>query len=500
MSYSAIALPYLRHNRTETLTLRIFAPNPPVTAEPIPPLHPASPQAAQLQRARASLAATIANYTEYLNSPANQLDESLQAVIQSELAKLATTLAKLDSTTVRIAVFGLVSRGKSAVINALIGDQCLETGPINGLTREVQVLKWTPDRRDADSIFDPNLPLPNLQIELLDTPGLDEVEGETRATLAKDVANQSDLILFIISGDMTRLEYDALCDLRNTQKPLVLVFNKIDLYPETTRNTIYQNITNLGEQSLISSQLQQLLTEAEIALIAADPAPLQVRIEHPDGRTENLWEKPPAQITDLTTKLLTILNREGRSLLALNALTQSRQAELGIAAVIINYRQVDADARIWQFTRYKAIAIGLNPFGFLDFIGGTLSDLTLIRQLSKLYGLPMTQFEAGNLLKTILISSGGLLLSELFGGIVLGFGKGFAALSGDGAGFAAYSSIGLIQAGVAAYGSYSVGRAAQVYLEQGCTWGAKGANTVIREILSQVDRNTIIHRIREELM
>jgi uncharacterized protein len=37
-------------------------------------------------------------------------------------------------------------------------------------------------------------------------------------------------------------------------------------------------------------------------------------------------------------------------------------------------------------------------------------------------------------------------------------------------------------------------------LEQGCTWGEKGSNTVIREILGEVDRNTIIYRIREELI
>jgi uncharacterized protein len=461
-----------------------------VTAEIAPPVaSPTSPQSVQLHRARASLTATIANYQPYLDASRDRGDD-ITKLITAELAKLSTTLEKLDQNTIRIAIFGLVSRGKSAVINAIVGDQCVETGPIHGVTRQVQVLKWTPDRLAANG----------MQIELLDTPGLDEVDGETRAALAQDVAAQADLILFIIAGDLTRLEYDALCDLRHAQKPLILVFNKIDLYPEATRAAIYQNIAHLGERSLATSQLQQLLTEDEIALIAADPTPVQVRVEYPDGRIEHEWEKPPAQIADLTAKILTILHREGRSLLALNALTQSRQAELRMAEAVINHRQVEAEALIWQFTRYKAIGIGLNPVGFLDFMGGAIADLTLIRQLSQLYGLPMTRYEAGDLLKTILLSSGGLLLSELCGGLVLGFGKGWSVLSGDGAGFVGYSGIGLLQAGMAAYGAYTVGRAAQVYLEQGSTWGAKGANTVIREILSQVDRNTIIYRIREELM
>jgi uncharacterized protein len=449
-----------------------------VTASPL------TPQATQLQNARASLTQTIENYQHYLK--VNALGDELRDLIKTEIAQLTTTREKLDSFTMRIAVFGLVSRGKSAVLNALVGDRLLEVGPLNGVTQAVTVLKWQPS--DGNSI----------NIEFLDTPGLDEVDGQTRAVMAQEVAAQSDLILFIIAGEMTRLEYESLCNLRSAQKPLILVFNKIDLYPDATRDGIYQNLVGLGERSLVSSQLQQLLTEEEIALIAADPAPTQIRMEYPDGRVEYEWEKPEANVSDLNHKLLNILHREGRSLLALNALTQSRSAELKMAEAVINNRQTDAEALIWKFVRYKAIGIGLNPFGFVDFFGGVMTDLVMIRELSKLYSLPMTRFEAGNLLKTILLSSGGLLLSELFGGIVLGFGKGWATLT-EGTGVAAFG-VGAVQAGVAAFGSYTVGRAAQVYLEQGCTWGEKGSNTVIREILGEVDRNTIIYRIREELM
>jgi magnesium-protoporphyrin O-methyltransferase len=41
------------------------------------------------------------------------------------------------------------------------------------------------------------------RIELIDTPGIDEVDGEGRAELAKRIAQQADLILFIVAGDMT---------------------------------------------------------------------------------------------------------------------------------------------------------------------------------------------------------------------------------------------------------------------------------------------------------
>ena len=57
----------------------------------------------------------------------------------------------------------------------------------------------------------------------------------------------------------------------------------------------------------------------------------------------------------------------------------------------------------------------------------------------------------------------------------------------------------IAQAGIAGYGAYAVGQAAQVYLEQGCTWGQLGASTVIQEILNQVEPQTILYRLREEL-
>jgi hypothetical protein len=48
-------------------------------------------------------------------------------------------------------------------------------------------------------------------------------------------------------------------------------------------------------------------------------------------------------------------------------------------------------------------------------------------------------------------------------------------------------------------GAYTIGKAAQVYLKKGCTWGQLGASTVIQEILSQVDQNTILYRLQQEL-
>jgi len=410
----------------------------------------------------------------------------LQAALQNELEVLQFSLDKLDQGVIRIATFGLVSRGKSAVVNALLGQKILQTGPLHGVTQWPKSVRWTPGGEGK------------VQVELIDTPGLDEVQGEARAQMARQVASEADLILFVVAGDITRTEYQALSELRQAQKPLILVFNKIDLYPEQDREAIYRQLQELGTGTPRDRRLQKMLSPEEIVRVAAEPSPIQVRVELPDGTVNYEWETLPPQVDELQQAILRILNREGRSLLALNALFQARTAQVSIAQKTVTQRKADAEDLIWRFAKYKALAVALNPIGLLDILGGTVADLALIRSLSRLYGLPMTSYEAGKLWRKILISSGGLLLGELGSSALLGMGKSASAVASIG-GVTAFAGTAVTQAGIAGYGAYTVGHAAQVYLEQGCTWGPLGASTVIQDILNQVEPDMILYRLRQEL-
>ncbi len=446
------------------------------------------PQEAHFNRARASLRQALSWYSPRVRASQRQR-QTETAALQKELAVLKSTLDKLDQGVIRMAVFGLVSRGKSAVLNALVGQKILPTGPLNGVTQWPRSVRWTPTTGKT-------------QVELIDTPGLDEIAGEARAEMARTVARQSDLILFVVAGDITRTEYQALCELRQSQKPLILVFNKIDLYPEQDRQKIYRQLQQLGAGSTKGKRLEQLLSAEEIVMVAAEPAPVEVRVEWPDERVTYEWETPPPDVEQLKQKILSILNREGRSLLALNALVQAREAEASIARKNIQLRQTEAEEIIWRYTKYKALGVALNPIAVLDVLGGTVADLALIRALSRLYGLPMTGYDAGKLWKKILTSAGGVLLAQLGSSAILGLGKSAAAAASAFESptiLTAYAGSAITQAGIAGYGAYAVGQVAQVYLEQGCTWGPLGPSTVIQDILSEVDSDTILYRLRQEL-
>ena len=449
-----------------------------------------SKQEAHYNQARASLQQAISWYSGFRRHGNSTPSDRLQTTVKKDLQSLQGALDKLDRRAIRIATFGLVSCGKSSLINALLEEEAVATGPLHGVTTALTILCWNPFPEDG------------LEVELIDTPGLDEVGGEARAKMAREIAQKSDLILFVVAGDITLTEYEALCQLRDTQKPIILVFNKVDLYPDCDLQKIYRQLQQLNS-SRSGVDLEDIVSTQEIVMVAAKPQPIQVRVESADGRVETNWENPEPQITELRQAICQILQQEGKSLLALNALVQGRHAEANIARKTIELRQSEAQKIINRYARYKAIAVAANPVIFLDLLGGFIADLALIRSLSKLYGLPITTYEAGNLIRRIVASSGGLLLGEVGSSLFLGVGKSGAVLTSgfDSAGaITAYLGTATAQGAIAGYGTFVVGRVAQIYLEQGCTWGEMGASTLIKEILSQIEPDTIMYRLRQELL
>ncbi|MFK8185091.1 MAG: DUF697 domain-containing protein [Phormidesmis sp.] len=451
-----------------------------------------------VEQARESLRQAIDRYIPQLKMTRLDAQElSRQAAVKQGIDQLTTLLNKLDGSLLRVSVFGLVSRGKSAVINALLGEKVLDTGPLNGVTQWPRSVYWRPDVEDASASEDA------LKLELIDTPGLDEIEGQARGKVAQQVAEQSDLILFVVSGDVTQTEYEALQQLYATRKPLLLVFNKIDLYPDADRDSVAENLQALWQKAESKADLPQgARLVDDIVMVSAEPAPLQIRVEFPDGRVSEEWERPPANIVPLKAALLAIVREEGPTLVALNALRQAGVIEQTLTQEITALNKDRANDLIWKYAKYKAIAVALNPIAIVDMLGGISSDIVMIRALSRLYGFPMTRFEASSLWQSIIRSSGTLLLSEFGTSLFLGFGKSGAAIWSafeSFSGMTAYAGAMTAQAGAAGYGTYAVGQAAKVYLQQGCTWGPTGVNTVMQTILSQAKKDSTLERLQAEI-
>ncbi|BAT51291.1 Small GTP-binding protein domain protein [Nostoc sp. NIES-3756] len=425
------------------------------------------------------------------------LSSQEKAGLESEIADLETMLGKLDSMVVQIAAFGMVGRGKSSLLNALVGESVFETGPLHGVTRAAQRVNWSISEEligETERALRVTLPSAGRsQIELIDTPGLDEIDGDTRAALAEQIAKQADLILFVISGDMTKIEHEALSLLREAGKPIILVFNKVDQYPEADRMAIYQKIRD--------ERVRELLTPLEIVMAAASPL-VKTAVRRPDGSRGVQVRTGNAQVAELKVKILEILQREGKALVALNTMLFADNVNEQLVQRKLMIREQNANQLIWKAVMTKAVAIALNPVTVVDILSSIVIDISLILGLSKLYGIPMTEAGAVQLLQKIALSMGGIGVSELLANLGLSGLKtllGISATATAGVAIGPYISVALTQAGVAGVSSYAIGQVTKEYLANGATWGPDGPKAVINRILSTLDENSILNRIKDEL-
>ncbi len=432
---------------------------------------------------------TLSNLVANLDLSARE-----RAGLEAEIGELATWMEKLTSMVVQIAVFGMVGRGKSSLLNALIGQALFETGPLHGVTRTEQRVKWHSQTVEADGALRVTLGgVGQSQIELIDTPGLDEVDGETRANLAQGIAAQADLILFVIAGDMTNLEHAALSQLREAGKPMLLIFNKVDQYPEADRMAIYQKIRD--------ERVKELLSADEIIMTAASPL-VRKAVRRPDGSTGVLVNRGVAQVETLKLKILEILQREGKALVALNSMLYADNVNEQLVQRKLTIREESANQLIWRAVITKSVAIALNPIVVIDLLSGAAIDVAMILTLSKLYNIPMTEAGAAGLLQKIALSMGGITISEMLANLGLSSLKsllGIATPITGGATIAPYLSVAFLQAGVAGVSCYGIGQVTKAYLAQGATWGPDGPKATIDRILSTLDEDSILNRIKDEL-
>jgi GTP-binding protein Era len=415
--------------------------------------------------------------------------------LELELDNLTEMLQKLEQSVVQIAAFGMVGRGKSSVLNALLGQDFFETGPLHGVTQTIDKAHWTLEKdKEIEGLKTLSLSgFGQSKIQLIDTPGIDEVDGETREILAHKMAKQVDLILFIISGDMTKVEFEALSQLREAGKPIILAFNKIDQYPEIDRLAIYQKIRD--------ERVKELLSPDEIVMIAASPLVTEI-IQDREGNSQQKRRRGHPNIEALKLKILEILDREGKSLVALNTMLYADEVNDKIVARKLEIREAAANKLIQKSVMIKAMAIALNPVTVVDLLTGALVDVAMILALSHLYSIPMTQQGAIALLQKIGVSMGGISASEFLTSLGLSSLKGILGLAAPATGgfsLLPYLSIAITQGSVAGLSCYAIGQVTKRYLANGAAWGPEGPKTVVKRILLSLDKTSILNRIKWEL-
>lgn len=398
------------------------------------------------------------------------LPEPIRRGLQHELAQVQAMLDKLEHGHLHIAVFGRVGVGKSALLNALMSERRFSSSPLHGETKDSAMAAWR--EYEADGVY------------FIDTPGINEVEGEARERIAQEAAGRADLVLFVVEGDLSDTELTALRRLLQESRPLLVVFNKTDRYTAEDRAKVLESL-RVRTEGLVPAE--------NVLEASADPAERVYIQLDAEGHETETRRQPPPQVADLKERLWQILEREGKSLAAVNATLFAGRLSDTLAARIVEVKRDVADQVIRKYSLAKGMVVGVNPVPVTDLAAAVTVDVSLIVHLSRVYGLPVTRAEAGGLMRTI------------FGQMALLMGTVWTIHLFSSAlkvGTVGVSTVvtGAAQGAVAYYSTYVVGRAAQRYFAQGKSWGEQGPKRVVQEILDSVDRGSLLAGAREEIL
>jgi len=222
-----------------------------------------------------------------------------------DLATLQKSILQLDELFLLVTV-GEFNSGKSAFINALLGQRFLAEG-VTPTTTRVHILKYgerAATEPKEEFVLVATCPVDFLrEINIVDTPGTNAIIRRHEEITA-DFVPRSDLVLFVTSADRPFTESERLFleRIRNWGKKVVIVLNKIDILE--------------GEADVekvvgfITEHAQRLLGFAPEVFPLSAKLALQAKTTADGAQRDRLWEA--SRFAPLERYILETLDQESR--------------------------------------------------------------------------------------------------------------------------------------------------------------------------------------------
>jgi uncharacterized protein len=362
---------------------------------------------------------------------------------QALLARSREIEAYLARGDLQVVVFGTGSAGKTSLVNSLIGQMVGSVEATMGTTQVGQTYR---------------IKLKGLEREILitDTPGILEagVAGTQREQLARQLATEADLLLFVVDNDLRQSEYEPLEALAEIGKRSLLIFNKIDLYTEEDKEIILAKLR---------ARTQAYIKTSDVVAIAANPQPVQLE----SGEIV----EPEPEIVPLIKRVAIVLRAEGEDLIADNILLQSQRLGEEARKIVDRQRKRQADKIIERYQWIGAGVIAVTPLPVVDMLATAAVNAQMVVEIGRVYGCELNS-ERG---KELALSLGKTLVS-------LGVVKGAIELLARALQFhfATYIVGKAIQGVTAAYLTRIAGKSFVEYFRHDQDWGDGGITEVVQ--------------------
>lgn len=262
------------------------------------------------------------------------------ATLQQRVTRLTTAL---DEKNLKIELIGTKNTGKSTLIQQLQLWQSEQSSEFPGIQWQETVWNQVTDETISEINF----------------PQLD-----------------SDLVLLVLTGDITDSEYQLLTELKAKSQRFLLIWNKQDQYLPAEKLQILQKLRQT---------LQGVLSPEDVVAISCSPNPIKVRKHQENGQVDEWVEKQNPELESLTTRLGQVLAIEGQSLIWARIIRQGRQLKAEAKEILNLVRKNRALPMIEQYQWMAAGAAFANPVPALDLLATAAINAQLVVDLGEIY-------------------------------------------------------------------------------------------------------------------
>ncbi|WP_298608454.1 GTPase [uncultured Thiothrix sp.] len=360
--------------------------------------------------------------------------------------------ARKETGQINIAFFGDVSTGKSSIIKTLLPSAGVEISLRGGSTREIHEYMWQTSSGD--------------RLLLTDLPGRNEAEGFLDE-LARDEAVRAQIVVYVVDSDLSRSQFEDIQELYTFGKPLIIAFNKSDLYTPEEKQQLKERIQSrfgLGTS-------KELLPK--VVFIQSGGVEEVVRV-YPDGREETLQRQRKADVNALSETLQTEIDSRIEWLEKLRDSSVFSLVQTKLDESRASFRREQAEKIVRNGTRNAVIGALAAISPGTDIIIQGVIGTRMIQELCKLYDVPVKQIDIDQFLD--------FSQNQMKKSIPL-----ILAVAGNG--LKAFPGIGTVAGGLVhavAYGLIfdALGHAVTLTLEQRGALKAAPAALTFREMLS----------------
>jgi uncharacterized protein (DUF697 family) len=211
------------------------------------------------------------------------------------------------------------------------------------------------------------------------------IETEPLLSLASNSSEkkalQSDLVLYVINGDLTDSEWQILQQFERLHQRVILLLNKQDRLPAETREEILLSL---------KQKLKETIPSPQILAISAAPEPLKVRQHQRDGDIKEWTENQSVVIDNLDNYLRQVIAQEREELVLGTIWRKAIELENNTKQLLNQSRREKALPVIEQYQWIAGTTTFANPLAALDLVLAVATNAQMLVDLGAIYQQKMS--------------------------------------------------------------------------------------------------------------